>query len=69
MTSVVGAFYYLRIIKVMYFEDAEEGLDKNPGKELASVMGIALIVVVMFFILPSPLIGWAEGAAASLFAG
>jgi hypothetical protein len=53
----------------MYFEAAEEGLDKNPGRELMGVMGVALAVVVLFFLSPAPLIGWADGAAASLFAG
>lgn len=68
LTSVVGAYYYLRIIKVMYFEGSEETLDRNPGRELSIVMGISLVVVLLFFVVPSPLIGWAEGAASALFA-
>lgn len=69
LTSVVGAYYYLRIIKVMYFEDAEEGLDKSPARELVGVMAVSLAVVMLFFLVPQPLISAAEAAAAVLFAG
>lgn len=68
LTSVVGSFYYLRVIKVMYFEDSEEALDKTSVRELSGVMAVSLVVVLLFFVLPSPLIGWAETAAAALFA-
>src|SRR3546814_17999151 len=32
LTSVVGAFYYLRIIKIMYFDDATQPLDMKIGR-------------------------------------
>ncbi|MEC9208274.1 MAG: NADH-quinone oxidoreductase subunit NuoN, partial [Pseudomonadota bacterium] len=34
LTSVVGAFYYLRIIKVMYFDDPEDAFDRLPAREI-----------------------------------
>jgi NADH-quinone oxidoreductase subunit N len=31
LASVVGAYYYLRIIKIMYFDDAAPAFDKHAG--------------------------------------
>ena len=69
VTSVVGAFYYLRIVKVMYFDANDETLDKPLTRSLAAVIGISGIITVFFFLYPNPLIDGAAGAAAVLFAG
>jgi len=69
VSSVVGAFYYLRIVKVMYFDTNEETLDKPLTKPLAAVIGLSGIIIVFFFLYPNPLIDGAAGAAAALFAG
>ena len=39
LTSVVGAFYYLRIIKLMFFEDADAPLDEGMSTEQVSAYG------------------------------
>lgn len=67
LTSVVGSFYYLRIIKVMYFDESDEAFDKGIGIELSGIMAVSLVVVLLFFVAPSPLISAAEAAAAALF--
>lgn len=69
VTSVIGAFYYLRIIKVMYFDDPIDTLDTPIGKELTLVIATTSIIIVLFFVYPSPILGGAATAAASLFAG
>jgi len=69
LTSVVGCFYYIRIIKVMYFDDAEEALDRKVGTEINVVVAAAAIVILAFFIYPSLITDGAAAAAASLFAG
>ena len=69
LSSVVAAFYYLRIIKVMYFDEAEEPLDKPIGREIGLVLVVTTLAIMFFFVLPSPLLSRAAGAAAALFAG
>ena len=68
VTSVVGAFYYLRIVKVMYFDDPAGAFDRPIAVELKAVLVVTAIVTLFFFLLPDPLAGSAEAAAASLFA-
>lgn len=53
LTSVVGCYYYIRLIKIMYFDDAEDELDRNVGKEIKLVVAAAAIVILAFFIYPS----------------
>jgi NADH-quinone oxidoreductase subunit N len=67
VTSVVGAFYYLRIVKVMYFDEPAGAFDHPIHVELKAVLVVAAVVTLFFFLLPDPLVGSAEAAAASLF--
>ena len=69
LTSVVGAFYYLRIIRIMYFDSAEDPLDKPVEREIGLVTTLAGLVIVLFFVYPGPLVTRAATAAASLFTG
>jgi NADH-quinone oxidoreductase subunit N len=68
VTSVVGAFYYLRIVKVMYFDEPVAAFDSPFAGELKGVLVVTALVTLFFFLLPGPVIGSAEVAAASLFA-
>lgn len=53
VTSVIGAVYYLRIIKIMYFDDAAESLDTIDNWRLAWVMGVTgAITATMFIYMP-----------------
>jgi NADH-quinone oxidoreductase subunit N len=57
VAALVGAFYYLRIVKLMYFDEPQErvGIEaRGDTRILLSVNGIALLV---FGVLPQPLIG------------
>ncbi|AWN35805.1 NADH-quinone oxidoreductase subunit NuoN [Methylobacterium radiodurans] len=66
MTSVVGAYYYLRIVKIMYFDEPKAPYEAMaPG--LRIVLALSSVVVILFFVLPAPLRGAAEAAARSLF--
>lgn len=67
LTSVVGAFYYIRIVKLMYFDAADEPLDRSMGLELKVVLLITSLVIVFFFFYPDPVLSSARDAAASLF--
>jgi NADH-quinone oxidoreductase subunit N len=66
LSSVIGAFYYLRLIKIMYFDEAGETFDR-PDLSTALVMGVCALVVVVFIFLPEPLLAGADAAAAALF--
>ena len=69
LTSVVGAFYYLRIIKIMYFDDVIDALDASVPREIGFVLLGTALVIVLFFVFPTPLLDAAGTAAAALFAG
>src|SRR2546421_116232 len=68
LTSVVGAFYYLTIIKVMYF-DEPAGQIEPMRIELRTVLAVAGIFNIFFFVYPGPLVSVATAAAKSLFPG
>jgi len=68
LSSVVGAFYYLTIIKVMYF-DEPTGEIEPMRIELRTVLAVAGIFNIFFFVYPGPLVSVATTAAKSLFPG
>lgn len=67
VTSVVSAYYYLRIIKVMYFDEALESFDRTGSKALGLVMAVATLLNIVFIAIPGPLLTSAKAAAAVLF--
>src|SRR6516225_3146327 len=66
VTSVVGAYYYLAIVKVMYFEEPVGKFEQMPY-ELRVVLAICGLFNIFFFLYPAPLVGIASAAAHSLF--
>lgn len=67
LTSVVAAYYYLRIIKVMFFDDAEDRFNDDIPFARHVVLGISVAFVVLFIFKPVWLMSVLDGAAASLF--
>ena len=66
LASVVGAYYYLAIIKIMYFDEPAEGFYAMPN-ELKLVLAVCGLFNILFFLYPGPLVGVASAAAHSLF--
>ena len=66
LASVVGAYYYLRIVKVMYFDEPVQAFVPMRS-ELKFVLAISGLLVLFFFVYPSPLVNAAAVAAKSLF--
>ncbi len=66
LLSVVGAFYYLRIVKIMYFDEPVESFEPMP-RILAVVLGASGVLILFFFVYPAPLVAAAGVAANSLF--
>lgn len=65
LASVVGAFYYLRIVKIMFFDEPKEGFNEMPGP-LKVVLGLAGVFVLLYIVYPNPIIDSAKIAAKAL---
>jgi NADH-quinone oxidoreductase subunit N len=66
VTSVVGAYYYLAIVKIMYFDEPARRFEPMPH-ELGAVLAVTGLFNLLFFIYPAPLVEAANTAARSLF--
>jgi NADH-quinone oxidoreductase subunit N len=67
VTSVVSAFYYLRVVKVMYFDEPAGTFDRPISAELKGVLFVTAVATLFFFVLPGPIFAAAEAAASALF--
>jgi NADH-quinone oxidoreductase subunit N len=65
LASVVGAYYYLRIIKIMYFDEPARGFEPM-APELRVVLGISGIFILFFVLIAGP-VGQAAATAAATF--
>ena len=66
LASVVGAYYYVRIVKVMFFDAPREAFLRVPFKA-GLVLGSAGMFVLLYVVWPAPLVEGAGAAAATLF--
>jgi NADH-quinone oxidoreductase subunit N len=66
VTSVVAAFYYLQIVKIMYFDEPAAAFDR-PVPVLRAVLAVSGLVVLFLFAYPGPFVAAAAAAAKSLF--
>jgi NADH-quinone oxidoreductase subunit N len=66
LTSVVGAFYYIRVVKVMYFDAPAEAFDRRPPA-LSFVVAATGLFTAFFFLFPAPVVDAAELASRVLF--
>ena len=67
LASAVGAYYYIRIVKIMYFDEPTEAFDRPVGREVTAVLAITGIITTLFFAYPAPILSGAQAAAAALF--
>jgi len=65
VTSVIGAFYYLRVIKMMYFDAGRPDFDKA-APTVRFVMAVGALATALFVFLPGPLATAAAQAAKAL---
>ena len=56
ITTVVSAFYYLRIIKIIYFDKSKKSFDESYNLGLKIILAISTVLVVGYFIYPSILL-------------
>lgn len=67
VTSVIGAYYYLRIVKIMYMDEPAPGFDTDIGWSVGSVIAGTGLFTAFFVIGASPLVQSATVAAQALF--
>ena len=56
LATVVAAFYYLRIIKIMYFDKEKESYDKDNSLWLKFSLSFSTLIILLYFIFPSQLV-------------
>ncbi len=66
LASAVGAYYYLRIVKLMYFDEPAKAFDR-PEPVARIVLAVSALLIILFMFAPSPLTNAAMAAAQSLF--
>jgi NADH-quinone oxidoreductase subunit N len=65
IASVIGAYYYIRIVKIMYFDDAKPAF-ATVDRNVFLVMAASGLFVILFIVAPNPLVEAARAAARSL---
>ena len=66
LASVVGAYYYLRVVKVMWFDDAKQEFAR-PAGEFKLVYGLSGLFVIGYLLIGGPIGAAAEAAAHTFF--
>jgi len=66
LSSVVAAFYYMRIVKVMYFDEPADPFDRPIGRELSTIVAATALFTLLFFAWPTELLRAARTAASAL---
>jgi len=69
VASAIGLVYYLRLVKVMYFDEPAEAFDGDLGLGSKAILALSLAVALLFIIAASPVITAADAAAKSLSSG
>jgi NADH-quinone oxidoreductase subunit N len=65
LTSLISAYYYLRVIVIMYMQDGEPQVRTEPWLYITAAVSAAAVVVLS--VISQPLIQWATQAVLILF--
>lgn len=66
LISVIACFYYIKIVKLMYFDDADETLTVQSTLAIKTAIAICVVVTLFFVLIPTPLVDYAEIASKTL---
>ncbi len=66
LSSVISGYYYIRVVKVMYFDEPQPALDKCCSCAVNMGITICAFITLFFFLLPTPLVVQARAAAEAL---
>ena len=64
---MVGAYYYLRIVKIMYFDEPDGAFVPMAGRAAAGHVGLPALFMLFYVLSADPLGQWREAAAKSFF--
>ena len=53
LSTVISAFYYLKIIKIIYFDETINKFDENRNISITSTIFISCVILVTFFLYPA----------------
>jgi NADH-quinone oxidoreductase subunit N len=66
LASAVGLVYYLRLVKIMYFDEPAPAFDGDMAMGSRAILVISGAVVLLFIVAASPVISAADAAAKAL---
>lgn len=67
LMSVVAAYYYLRIVKVMFFDDAADPFDRQAAMTKRVLLTLSVLFVTLFIFKPNILIETGRASASVMF--
>ena len=67
IASVISAYYYLRIIKIMYFDESKINYQSSISKKATLILFISIIAVSLFIVYPSFLVNLTSHVSSSYF--
>ena len=56
LSTVIAAFYYLRVVKIMYFDSEKEKYDSDYNLGLKFTLALSTLLILFYFIYPNKLI-------------
>jgi NADH-quinone oxidoreductase subunit N len=65
LTSLISAYYYLRVVVMMYMREGDPATEKEPWLDLT--WGVTALATVVLSLVPMALFAWASGAVLRLF--
>lgn len=65
--SLIGAFYYLRVVKIMYFDDKTDEREPLRDTAVTWVLSANALLLLLWGLFPSYLTDWIHAAVAAAF--
>jgi len=53
LSTIISAFYYLRIIKIIYFDNADKPFDQIKNIGISTTLFLSSVILTIFFVYPS----------------
>ncbi len=66
LASVIGAYYYLRIVKIIYFDEPAPAFDQDMGLGLSTILAGSSLFTVFFIVGAAPMLALAAFGARAL---
>jgi NADH-quinone oxidoreductase subunit N len=67
LASVVACYYYLKVVKIMYFDEPAQTFDTDVPSGTRIALALCATVTILFIMIPAPLVSGAQRAAQALF--